>query len=144
MTRGYLLDTNVVSEPGRRSPDPNVVAWLDQTSAWSAHISALTIGEIEQGAARLGDGGHRYVAWLLDSLLPHYAGRVLPVDQAVATAWGRLRGRHAARGRTLPVIDSLLVVTAIVHDLTLVTRNTRDVRDLGVPIIDPGDPGAPI
>lgn len=143
MSRAYLLDTNVVSEPSRRSPDPNVVAWLARASAWNAHISVLTIGEIEQGAARLGDRGRRYVAWLQDSLLPHYDGRILPVDPAVAAAWGRLRGRHAAHGRTVPVIDSLLVATAIVHDLTLVTRNTRDMRDLGVAIIDPGDPGAP-
>lgn len=141
MSRGYLLDTNIVSEPSRRLPDPAVLAWLHRTSAWSAHISALTIGEIEQGAARLGDRGGRYVAWLEGTLLPHYAGRILPVDRAVATAWGRLRGRHAAQGRSLPVIDALLVATASVHDLTLVTRNTRDMLDLGVDVIDPGDPG---
>jgi len=143
VSRGFLLDTNVVSEPGRRSPDPSVVAWLDQASAWSAHISALTIGEIAQGAARLGDRGHEYSAWLEGTVLPQYAGRILPVDQAVATAWGRLRGRHAARGRSLPVIDSVLVATAFVHDLTLVTRNTRDMRDLGVAVIDPYDPTDP-
>lgn len=143
MSRGYLLDTNVVSEPGRRSPDPAVMAWLDQASAWSAHISALTIGEIEQGAARLGGPGQRYIAWLEGSVLPQYAGRILSVDQAVATTWGRLRGRHAALGRSLPVIDSLLVATALVHDLTLVTRNVRDMRDLGVDVIDPGDPRSP-
>lgn len=140
MRRGFLLDTTVVSEPGRRSPDPSVVAWLDRASAWSAHISTLTIGEIEQAAARLGDRGQRYIAWLEGTVLPHYVGRILPVDQAVATAWGRLRGRHAARGRSLPVIDSLLVATAFVQDLTLVTRNTREMRDLGVEVIDPGDP----
>jgi len=116
------------------------MAWLDQVSAWSVHISALTIGEIEQGAARLGDPGQRYIAWLEGTVLPQYAGRILSVDQAVATVWGRLRGQHAALGRSLPVIDSLLVATAFVHDLTLVTRNVRDVRDLGVDVIDPAVP----
>lgn len=137
MSHGYLLDTNVVSEPGRRRPDPNVIAWLGRVNAMDAHISTLTIGEIAQGAERLGQRGRGYLEWLENAVLPHYEGRVLPVDRDVATAWGRLRGFHANRGRSLPVIDSLLVATAAVHELTLVTRNVRDVQGLGVDVFDP-------
>lgn len=139
MSTGYLLDTTVVSEPTRRKPDPNVLAWLAQVNAWDAHISTLTIGEIAQGAEHLGERGRKYVRWLEESVLPHYDGRILPVGRKVATAWGRLRGLHASRGRSLPVVDSLLVATAAVHDLTLVTRNIRDVQGLGVEVLDPSD-----
>lgn len=139
MSRGFLLDTNVVCEPGRRRPDPRVLAWLARTDAWHAFLSVLTIGEIVQGAAQLGTRGARYLTWLEASVLPHYQGRILPIDRDVATAWGELRGGQAQGGRTLPVIDSLLVATARVHSLTLVTRNVRDVRDLGVDVVDPGE-----
>lgn len=140
MSQGFLLDTNVVSEPGRRSPDPAVMAWLARHDVRHAYLSTLTIGEIVQGAEQLGERGRRYVDWLEDSVLPNYAGRILPVDTDVAMAWGRLRGRHAVEGRTLPVIDVLLVATAAVHELTLVTRNVRDMQDLGVDVLDPGHP----
>ncbi|MFI4915692.1 MAG: type II toxin-antitoxin system VapC family toxin [Phycisphaerales bacterium JB060] len=137
------MDTNVVSEPGRRRPDPNVIDWLAAQDGWDAYVSVLTLGEIAQGAARLGSPrGDRYVAWLEDVVIPTYGERVVPVDDRVALAWGRLGGDQAAKGRTIPVIDGLLVATAMVHDLTLVTRNVRDVRGLGVDVIDPGAPRA--
>lgn len=137
MSSGYLLDTNVLSEPGRRAPDPKVVAWLGALDAGSAYLSTLTIGEIAQGAARLGPRGERYVTWLQDVVLPNYGGRILSVDVGVALVWGELRGESVQRGRTLPVIDSLLAATAIAHDLTLVTLNVRDFGDVPVDLVDP-------
>ncbi|MDZ7800538.1 MAG: type II toxin-antitoxin system VapC family toxin [Trueperaceae bacterium] len=137
MSSGYLLDTNVLSEPGKRAPDPNVVAWLDSLDAGSTYLSTLTIGEVAQGAARLGARGEPYVRWLHDVMIPNYEGRILSIDARVALAWGELRGDSVRRGRTLPVIDSLLAATAIAHDLTLVTLNVRDFDGLPVDLVDP-------
>ena len=116
-----------------------MVAWLDATPEDDPAISVLTLGEIERGVARLGDGParRRLQSWLEDELRPRFAGRLLGVDADVATLWGRTAGEAARRGRTVPTIDGLLVATARRHGLTLVTRTVTDVEGLGVPIRNP-------
>jgi hypothetical protein len=100
----------------------------------------LVIGEIRRGIQRLAPRDQvqasRLEQWL-DQVRRAFAGRVLPVDEHVAEAWGRL----AALG-TKPVIDGLLAATAQVHDLILVTRNVTDVAAMGVPLLDPFQPPA--
>ncbi len=132
---GFLLDTNVVSELRRRRPDANVLRWLDAVDGSRLHLSVLVLGELEQGIERLRprdpESADALAAWLSD-LRHRFGERVIPVDDAVASAWGRLNAR-----RPLPVVDGLLAATATVHDLTLVTRNVRDVADAGVRVLDP-------
>ncbi len=133
----YLLDTNVVSEVRRKQPDANVLAWFRRTDPTAIRLSILTLGEIVKGAESLArrdpTAGQSLRNWL-DGLRLHYADRLLDIDGAVAETWGRLSAQ-----RPLPVIDGLLVATALVHNLVLVTRNVCDVSGMGVTIVNPWD-----
>ena len=135
----YLLDTNVVSEWVKPRPEPGVVRWLDAVDEEHTHLSALTMGELREGVHRLAPGRRRddLDHWLTNDLADRFAGRVLAIDAAVAHRWGELLASTARNGRTLPVVDSLLVATALEHGCTLVTRNVGDVADLGVPLVNP-------
>ncbi len=135
----YLLDTNVICEPARPQPDAGVAGWLEERSALELAISVLTVGEIGQGIRTMPPGARRdrLSTWLSVELLRHFSGRVLPVDEAVALAWGGLRAEARAAGRPLPLVDGLLLATAAVHHLTLVTRNERDCLERGVPVLNP-------
>lgn len=132
----YLLDTNVVSELRRKSANPNVVAWLRQRPANTLYLSVLTLGEIRKGIIKLNDAARAQslLDWLEMELPQFYAGRLLPVDAAVADRWGRLQVQAA---RTLPAIDSLIAATALEHDLVLVTRNEKDFEGLPVQVFNP-------
>jgi predicted nucleic acid-binding protein len=132
----YLVDTNVLSELRRRDPDGNVVRWMTARPATTLYLSVLTTGELRKGIEALPDGDckRRLVDWLEVEVPAYFGGRVLPVDVAVADRWGRLL---AASSRPLPAIDSLLAATALVHGLTLVTRNVRDFRYPDLSLVDP-------
>lgn len=132
----YLIDTNVLSELRRKNPNPGVITWFTQRPAITLYLSVLTLGEIRKGIEGLGDNERRMVLldWLETDLPAFFTGRILPVDALVADRWGRL---VAAAGRPLPAIDSLLAATALVHDLVLVTRNSRNFSDLPVQLINP-------
>ncbi|WP_059010794.1 type II toxin-antitoxin system VapC family toxin [Streptomyces specialis] len=134
----YLLDTNVVSELRRHRPDPRVAAWIRGVPDRSVHLSTLIVGEIRKGVENI---RHRDAAraaaldlWL-DDLRHRYADRVLPVTADIAEAWGRL-----SAARRVPAIDGLLAATALVHDLTLVTRNVKDVAHTGCRVRNPFRP----
>lgn len=134
----YLLDTTVVSEI-RKSPqkaDPHVRSWVASRAPSDLCLSAITILEIELGIARLSRRDHRQAAplqaWFEDDLLPVFADRILPIDVAVAR---RAALMHVPDPR--PERDALIAATAVVHDLTVVTRNVKDFEPLDVAIIDP-------
>ena len=132
----YLLDTNVVSEVFRRAPDPRVIAWWERTPG-PFFLSVLVIGELRRGIERLAPRDPER-ARALDERLAQirrtYAEFTLPVTQEVAQEWGRL-----SASRLVPDVDGLLAATAVVHDLTVATRNTRDFAGLDVPLVDPFD-----
>ncbi len=132
----YLVDTNVLSELRRKTPDTGVVAWFAARPAVTLHISVLTLGEIRKGIESHPDAQKRQVLadWLETDVSAFFAGRILPVDDAVAERWGRLVARA---GRPVPSIDSLLAATAAVHDLVLVTRNTKDFDGLAIQTFNP-------
>jgi predicted nucleic acid-binding protein len=121
----YLLDTNIVSETVRRTPNKAVIAWLDRLPGEALFVSVLTLGEIRKGIETLADRRRREKLrlWLEHELPEWFEGRVLPVDLSVADRWGRLL---AEVGRPVPTIDSLLAATALHHELRLVTRNAGD------------------
>lgn len=132
----YLVDTNVISETRKRKPSQSVTEWIAATPSDRLHVSVLTLGEIEQGIARIRGRGDRRQAtalerWLGD-VVAGFADRILPVTLAVATAWGRQR-----YARPLPVIDALIAATAQVHGMTVVTRNVRDFELTGVQALNP-------
>jgi predicted nucleic acid-binding protein len=135
----YLLDTNVVSELrkiGDGKADSNVVAWVGAEDAVRFFISAITILELEPGmlGVRRRDAaqGARLRAWLDSRVRPEFAGRILPIDDAVATRCAHL---HIPDRRK--EADALIAATALVHDMTVVTRYTRDFEGTGVVLVDP-------
>ena len=133
-----LLDTNVVSEAMAARPDAGVLAWIRAQPDVAIHLSVATIAEIDYGISRLPDG-HKRVAlqtWR-ENVVQISRRRILPVDLAVASAWGKLRGRAEAARRTMSLIDALIAATAEVHDLTLVTRNVKDFEVWGGPVFNP-------
>jgi len=132
---GFLLDTNAISETIKLQPNANVLSLLNSVPNSSLYLSVLTIGELRKGDVakrrRHPSMADRYGSWI-DALEGTYADRILPVDKAIATLWGEL---NADRSRA--AVDTLLAATAIVHGLTLVTRNVRDVDDLPVKLLNP-------
>jgi predicted nucleic acid-binding protein len=131
----FLLDTNVVSETRRRRPDPDVMRWLEASGPDAHFVSVLTVGEIAKGIGqrrRRDPEGAALLARWLRGLRELFAERLLVVGDAEATCWGELAG-HAG----LPVIDGLIAATALVHDLTLVTRNTKDFAGTGARLLNP-------
>ncbi len=136
---GFLLDTNVISELVRPRPEPNVTNWIEATNETLLYLSVLTLGEVRKGIASLRNTSRRVAleAWLDSDLALRFANRILPVDQSVADRWGRIAAQSAAQGSPLSVIDGLLAATALDHNLTLVTRNVKDVAVTGVPLFNP-------
>ncbi len=136
----YLLDTNVVSEARRPRPDENVLRWLDAQPLTSTYLSVITLGELEEGITALGETQRAQAlrGWLAQ-LTESFGGRILDVDQDVATTWGRIRAEAKQQGRPPPAALALLAATAITHALTLVTRNVADVATLPVTVLNPWD-----
>jgi len=135
----WLLDTNILSELVKPRPDSKVEAWARAQSPLDLALSVLTLGELEKGIATLAVGTRRtqLSQWAHSEVPRQFFGRLLPVDAAVAVAWGQLAGIAHTAGRPLPAIDGLLLATAQVFGLTLVTRNVSDCAERGVPVYDP-------
>ena len=131
----YLLDTNVISEARKPSPDPRVRSWLASVPEDDLYLSVLVVGEIRQGVERLRrrDPAQAapYETWL-SGLLHDYADRLVPVTADVCEEWGRLNVPNP-----LPVIDGLMAATAKRRDWTFVTRNVADLARTGVRLLDP-------
>ena len=138
---GYLLDTNCLSELVRLKPERRVTAWIEAVDESLLHLSVLTFGEIRKGLAALPQSKRRtnLETWLDVELRARFSGRILPIDIAVADRWGLLAAQTKAKGKPLSIIDGLLAATSLHYNLTLVTRNTKDVIATGVATLDPWD-----
>jgi hypothetical protein len=132
----YLLDTNVLSETRKRQPDARVTGWITETPPERMHVSVLTLGEIEQGIARIrGRGDQQQAAGLerwLREVEQGFADRILPVTLSVGSSWGRQQ-----YAQPLLVVDALIAATATAHELTVVTRNVKDFERSGVQVLNP-------
>lgn len=135
----YLLDTNVVSELRKAKmgkADPRVTAWAAATSASEMFLSAISVLELELGVLlverRDGAQGGVLRAWLDRHVLPAFEGRILPVDAHVAQQCARLHVPDPRAER-----DALIAATALVHGLTVVTRNVGDFEATGVGLLNP-------
>ncbi len=140
-----MLDTNVIAEATKPRPSAAVRAWLDARDEGSLFISVITLGEIRQGI-ELKHADRKRAAQLEQALADvesRFAGRVLPIDTAVAERWGEISGRARRTGRgPLSAIDALIAATAIQHHLVVATRNERHFAHTGAAVLNPFDPGS--
>jgi toxin FitB len=132
----YLLDTNVLSELRRKTPDKGVLDWMAHRPASVLYVSVLTVGELRKGIDGVTDAARKaaLLDWLETELPAFFTGRILPIDLRVADRCGRM---VSAAGRPVPAIDSLIGATAAHHGLSLVTCNIRDYAGLGLDVINP-------
>ncbi|MEZ4269832.1 MAG: type II toxin-antitoxin system VapC family toxin [Myxococcota bacterium] len=136
---GHLLDSNVLSElrKGDRC-DPSVARWFEACDGATLFLSVIVIGELRHGAflraRRDPVAGDAITEWI-DGLVAAYAHRVLPVDAPVADRWAELGVPDA-----VPVSDGLIAATALVHGLTVATRNIKDIARAGVAVVNPFEP----
>ncbi len=138
----YLIDTNVVSEARKRAKaNPGVIAFFTQAAASDVplYLSSITVGELRRGIELIrhrGDTGQAQLleVWLL-MVLEQFAEKILPFDANAAQVWGRLRVPRADHP-----IDKQIAAVALVHDLTVVTRNIADFVPTGVKLKNPFAP----
>ncbi len=133
---GYLIDTNVLSELRKQhKANPGVQAWYADVNGEQLYLSVLTLGEIRQGIEQIKrrdiPAAQNLEHWLLQ-VETNFSAFILPVSQPIADRWAYLNVPDK-----LPVIDGLLAATALVHDLTLVTRNIADVQRSGAKLLNP-------
>jgi len=135
----FLLDTDVLSEPMTKRPDPRVLAWLALVDEDQVFVSMVTITELRYGVERLAAGKRRerLDRWLRKDLISRFDGRILPVDLRIAAACGGLMARSESMGRPIEARDAFIAATAEVHGLTLVTRNTSDFEPTLKAIMSP-------
>ena len=136
-----LLDTCIISDIPRKT-DAGLLAWAAVQNQLDLHLSVLAFAEIQKGIellpASAGDRRRDELrTWLQRDLPAQFAGRVLPISEAIALEYGRLAALGQREGRPLAVIDGLLLATAVIHGLTLVTRNLRDTEGRGVSVMSP-------
>ncbi|HBF32279.1 type II toxin-antitoxin system VapC family toxin [Rhizobium sp.] len=134
-----LLDTNVLSEVTKPRPDEGVLKWLHRLDEDRTFISIISIAEIRRGAALMDAGRKRDALdeWLTHDLPQRFENRIIPVEAPVALAWGDLMALAKRSGRGLASMDGMIAATAVAHQLTLATRNTKDFEGFGIDIIDP-------
>lgn len=135
----YLLDTCVISELVKNKPERKVVRWVEDCDEELLYLSVLTIGEIQKGIAKLKDKNRKnnIQRWLDSDLRERFTERILPIDEDTVLTWGVVQGESELIGLQIPTIDGLVGATAITHNLTVVTRNEKDIALSGARILNP-------
>ncbi len=144
--RGWLLDTNIVSElrKGARA-HPGVRTWAEAVPPVACFLNLVTVAEIRFEVQSVSDPAFRaeLETWLQDGVRVWFGSRVLPVDEAVLVAWRRLAADGQKAGCTYSQPDALIAATALVHDLGVATRNMSDFERAGLTLINPWADGTP-
>ena len=135
MDTHHLLDTNIVSELARKSPDPGVVAFIAEQPR--LQVSTILFHELTYGLETANPDQKPRLTIFLAGLRERFGKSAIPIEFEVAETAGRLRAFEKANGRILTVADSMMAATAVVRDLTLVTRNVKDFDTLGLKLINP-------
>ena len=134
-----LLDTNVISEPLRATPDPAVIAWLDAQAPETLFLSTVTLAELHYGIAVLPDGAKKRSLQqaFVTRILPLFAGRILSLDEAAAAAYGELRANARRQGLAIATADGYLAAIALSQQMVVATRDTAPFAAAGVRVENP-------
>lgn len=135
----YLVDTNVLSETLKPRPDPRVTTWFANQSPGDLFLSSISLGELTRGAysAKEKSKRERLARWVEDDLTAQFQGRILPFDQDAAVLWGRIMGDGDKTGHPKSMADAQIAAVARRYGLTLVTRNAKDFKSMGVTLVNP-------
>ncbi len=141
MSRGFLLDTNVVSEFARAAPDRHVERFLSDRQTDDFSISDITLAEIRFGIDRLEDGPKKahFADVLANTIRPMFRGRIVSADEETWLIWKQKQGEARQRRHTFPQPDLVIACLALQHGLTVVTRDTEPFRNAGAAFINPWD-----
>lgn len=134
-----VLDTNVLSEIMRPTPEPKVVAWVDAVPARDVAISAVTMAEILYGVGLMPEGRRRRrLTSIAEAIFAYdFDGRILPFDASAAVEYAAVVLQRQASGHPISMADAQIAAVCRVHECTLATRNTRDFAGTGLNLIDP-------
>lgn len=134
-----ILDTNIISELMRTTPEPRVLGWLEAEKPTSLAITAIGIAEIQRGILRLPDGKRRRVlddhfATFIESA---FCGRVLPFDEAAAYTYGEIASTRQQAGFNTDAVDLMIAAIAKSNNAAIATRNTKDFQGCDIKVINP-------
>lgn len=134
-----ILDTNVVSEPLKPSPEPAVLAWLDAQAPETLCLTSITLAELLAGIAALPAGRRRNQLGqaLSQKIMPLFEDRVLAFDTQAAHAFAAVQASASAAGNPIGFADGAIAAIAASHGFAVATRNVRDFKGTGVEVIDP-------
>jgi predicted nucleic acid-binding protein len=134
----YLLDTNIVSQAAKAAPDARVDRWLDAQNADQLFLSVVTIAELRVGLELMPSGKKKnaVAAWLANTVIPHFHGRILPVTFEISQQCGIILAVAKRAGFTVDPFDSLIAATAQIHHLSVATLNRSHFLQLGAKLVD--------
>ncbi|NMB54781.1 MAG: type II toxin-antitoxin system VapC family toxin [Leptolinea sp.] len=135
----YLLDTCVLSEFSRKSPDIGVIHWIDSVPDIDLYICVITLGEIQRGIEKLPES-HRKTSlttWMNEDLLQRFSGRLVSIDPDTMLIWGAMTAHLDAIGQPMNLMDSLIASCALRQNMVLVTRNESDFQASGIRLVNP-------
>jgi predicted nucleic acid-binding protein len=134
----FLLDTCVISEIAKSNPNKNVITWLKNQDESKLFLSVLTFGEIQKGIEKAPDEirKEKLKLWVEEDLKQRFEGRIFPLDLEIATQWSIAQGISEKAGKPMPAIDGLIAISGLVNNCTVVTRNTSDMEQSKVELLD--------
>ena len=135
----FLLDTCAISEFAKPAPNPAVLKWLAEQDELSLYLATVSLGELRSGIVKLDDGKRKSFLqnWLAENVIKRFGDRILPLSLEVCLRWGEMQAQLEKQGQPMPVIDGLIAATALQHQLTIVTRNIKDMEASGAGLFNP-------
>ncbi len=136
-----LLDTNVISEPLRRTPEARVIKWIDSQSLETLYLSAITVAELRFGVANLPVGKRRdeLQTSIENQILPLFSGRVRPFDMDCTTAYAELMAKAKSTGLAIVATEGYIAAIAAANRFSVATRDVSPFQAAGVNVINPWD-----
>lgn len=135
----FLIDTCCISELTKKHPDQKVISWFSSHDETEMYVSVITFGELIKGVDKLSASKKKVELnqWINNDLKQRFRNRILDISMTEVKKWGEILAVCENRGTPIPAIDALIAATALVHDLTVVTRNIKDMQPSGVFTVNP-------